>query len=117
MRAFIRTDGHDLTAEEDRLVTALRPSSLRPARFGRRVNAGLGDLPPRQKDVEGDPGEELERPGDDGRARGSRRTGFLSLPKPEAPGPRRENSARIPRVGVRECGQGESLLRQKQKPG
>ena len=80
MRAFIRTDERGLTAEEDRLVTALRPSSSRTPRFGPRVNGGLGNLPPRQKDVEEDPGEELERPGDDGLARGSWRAGFLSLP-------------------------------------
>ena len=117
MSAFIETDEGGLTGRpEDRPLTAVRPASSRPrARFGRRANAGLGDRPPRLKDAEEDPGEEPGRRGDDGRARGSCRAGFLSLPKPEAPGPRREKSARMPRVRDRECERGRVVVAN-QKP-
>ena len=102
IRAFIEADEHVRTVEADRRLAALRVSSSRPRRFGRRVNAGLGDLLPRQNDAEEEPGEALKRGARDGRfGRGSWRAGFLSLPKPEAPGPRREKSARMPRRGAR----------------
>ena len=75
IRAFIEADEHVRTVEADRRLAALRVSSSRPRRFGRRVNAGLGDPLPRQNDAEEEPGEALKRGAGDrrfGRGSGAR---------------------------------------------